>query len=61
MVLNIGLNYILIPGYGAVGAAMATVMSQAMVALVFDSFQKKTRPMFYMKLKAINPLRLFRF
>lgn len=52
MVVNIGLNFMLIPKYGAVGAALATLFSQVAAALLFDAFRKETRPMFRMKLKA---------
>jgi Na+-driven multidrug efflux pump len=54
-VINIGLNFVLIPKFGVVGAAYATVFSQAYVCLLFDLFQKETRPMFVMKLRSFNP------
>jgi O-antigen/teichoic acid export membrane protein len=58
LVINIALNYIFIPRFGAAGAAYATILSQASVGLLYDVFQKETRPMFYMKIKSFNPLRL---
>ena len=61
VILNIGLNLFLIPLYGAVGAAIATLTTQIFVALLFDLLQKITRPMFNMKIKAFNPLNLLRF
>ena len=55
-VINVALNYLLIPIYGATGAAYATVLAQASVGLLFDIFQKETRPMFIMKIKSLNPM-----
>lgn len=53
LITNIFLNLILIPGYGAIGAAVATVVSQAMAAFVFDLLQKETRMLFKMKMRSI--------
>lgn len=58
MIMNIGLNILLIPPYGAVGAAASVVLSQAFAALFFDFFQKFTRPMFFMKIRAFNPIHI---
>ncbi|MES2878116.1 MAG: flippase [Pseudomonadota bacterium] len=52
-IINIILNFILIPSYGIKGAAISTVVAQAMAALFFDIFTKKTRVVFFMKLKTI--------
>jgi PST family polysaccharide transporter len=60
-VTNIILNYILIPIYGIVGAALATLCAQIVAAFLFDIIQRKTRPMFIMKLKAFNPINLLGF
>ena len=60
-IINVFLNYILIPQFGAVGAAYATVLAQASVGLLYDVFQKETRPMFKMKLKSFNPLMLIAY
>ena len=57
-VANIGLNLWLIPMYGTIGAAVATVVSQALASFLFDALQAVTRPMFFMKLAAMNPLRM---
>lgn len=59
--LNVGLNLIFIPSFGAIGAAVATVLAQASVGLIYDAFQKETRPMFYMKLKSFTPLQLMNY
>lgn len=56
--INIVLNYVFIPQFGVVGAAYATVLAQVSVGLLYDVFQKETRPMFNMKLKSFNPLQL---
>jgi len=56
-VVNVILNLWLIPLYGVVGAALATVFAQATASLFFDGIQKKTRRMFWMKIKSMNPLR----
>lgn len=53
MVVNVVLNFILIPKYGIQGAAIATLLSQAMAAYIFDFFNIKTRKMFYMKSQTI--------
>ena len=57
-IFNVALNLLLIPNFGAVGAAIATVASQAVSTLLFDGLQIETRRIFFMKLKAMNPLRL---
>ena len=53
---NIGLNLILIPEYGAVGAAYATLISYAISSLISDLLRAKTRPMFIMKLGVFGRL-----
>lgn len=57
-VANVGLNFWLIPSYGPVGAAIATVVSQVIAAWLFDIIQAVTRPMFFMKAASMNPLRI---
>jgi O-antigen/teichoic acid export membrane protein len=61
MTANIGLNILLIPAYGPMGAAIATVLSQSVATLFFDYFQKETRIMFRMKARALNPCRMIKF
>jgi O-antigen/teichoic acid export membrane protein len=60
MVVNIALNLVLIPKYGGDGAAVATLVSQAVAALLIDVIHKDTRLMFRMKLKACLLTRAFR-
>lgn len=52
--INIVLNYFLIPRYGAVGAAVALVIAQSAGLLVYDHFRKDTRKLFYMKIASLN-------
>ncbi len=51
-ITNVILNLILIPNYGMVGAAIATVISYMIAGIVFDLFSNKTRRMFFMKIDA---------
>jgi O-antigen/teichoic acid export membrane protein len=53
MLVNIGLNIILIPSYGIKGAALATLFSQIVAAYIFDISSDKTRLMFIMKTRSI--------
>lgn len=56
-VVNVLLNWLTIPHYGAIGAAIATVVSQAAAGWLFDALHPVTREMFGMKLKSMNLLR----
>ncbi|MDR4469931.1 MAG: flippase [Nitrospira sp.] len=60
MGINLGLNILWIPQYGGVGAAVATLVSQAVAALLIDLVHKETRLMFRMKLRACLLMRVFR-
>lgn len=53
MVVNICLNLVLIPIYGAIGAAIATVVAQMCSSLLFDGLSDKTRSIFKMKTAAL--------
>ena len=57
-IVNIALNYLLIPKYGIAGAAVATVASYGMAAFAFDILNHQTRRIFWMKIRAINPIHL---
>ena len=59
-VINVVLNFVLIPKYGIAGAALATVISQSIAALFFDLSTYKTRIIFIMKIRAIIFICLFR-
>lgn len=52
-IVNVILNLILIPLFGLMGAAIATVIAQSIAALFFDVFTSKTRTVFFMKLKTV--------
>lgn len=51
-IANVGLNMVLIPHYGIVGAAIATVAGYMLAGFIFDLFSSKTRRMFFMKVDA---------
>jgi len=54
MISNIVLNYLFIPKHGIVGAAFATIISQA-ISVFFSPFLfKKLRPSFYMMFKSLS-------
>jgi polysaccharide transporter, PST family len=56
---NVGLNLLLIPEYGAHGAAVATVLSQAMSTLVSSFLWSPTRSNGYLQLRSLAlPLRM---
>jgi len=52
-ILNVILNFILIPKFGINGAAIATLVSQMTAAYLFDLFTTETRRMFFMKTKSL--------
>lgn len=51
-IANLVLNVALIPYYGIIGAAIATVVGYMLAGFVFDLFNSKTRGMFFMKVDA---------
>jgi len=53
-VVNVLLNFILIPKFGPLGAALATVFSYSVAAFLFDVVTKETRAMFIMKVRSMN-------
>jgi O-antigen/teichoic acid export membrane protein len=55
---NVVLNLFMIPKYGIQGAAIATLLSQALAAYIFDLFNFKTRKTFFMKTKSFFLLNL---
>jgi len=52
-VMNIVLNVLLIPRFGALGAALATVVSYAVSAYLLNAFDSRTRVIFRMQTEAI--------
>lgn len=59
VLVNVILNIFLIPIFGVLGAAWATVIAQFSSGLLFDAFQKETHQMFLMKINAFNMHRIF--
>ena len=51
--INIVLNLVLIPRYGLIGAAVASVIAHSIAAFFSDLFNAKTRSLFRMKLAAL--------
>lgn len=52
--INVGLNLLFIPAFGMLGAAVATIISQSMAAFFFDLLTKRTRMVFFMKLRTLG-------
>lgn len=52
-VINVSLNFFLIPIYGGLGAAFATLISQFVASYFFNLFNSKTYPVFIMQTKAL--------
>ena len=50
---NVILNILLIPSYGLNGAAIATIVSQFLTNVLFDSFKKELHLQFILKLRAV--------
>jgi len=55
LLINVLGNIILIPSYGAIGAAISTILSQAVAAWISDALQPRTRRIFIMKSKSFSP------
>lgn len=52
-IVSVALNFLLIPAYGPTGAAVASVVAQAVASVFFNSINSKTRPLFVMQMKAM--------
>lgn len=65
VVINVILNLWLIPNYGALGAAWATLAAYAISGMLADVFLRNTRKIFFMKIRAFNIvgafLRVYKF
>ena len=57
---NLALNCLLVPRFGGVGSAVATLITQATVSYLLDGFNRSTRPMFWMKTRSIFGLWMLR-
>lgn len=53
-IANILMNIILIPLYGEIGAAIATLIAICCASFLFDSFSRQTRQIFWLKLSTLN-------
>ncbi|MET0285507.1 MAG: flippase [Polyangiales bacterium] len=53
---NVALNVLLIPRYGGVGAAVATVVSYALSAFACNVLWADTRDLFWLQLRAMVPI-----
>lgn len=56
---NLGLNFLLIPSLGGIGAAIATVVAYSIAGFWGNLFFKKLRPLFKMQLKGLGLFGLF--
>lgn len=56
-VINVILNFIFIPLWGIVGAALAMIFSQSVAAIFSNLFSSKTRPVFFLQLSSFNFLK----
>jgi len=54
-VANVLLNFLLIPLFGILGAAVATLLGQLISNMVYDVFDKELRAHLLLKLSAFNP------
>ena len=52
-VLNVGLNFLLIPQYGITGAIYATLIAQAFVGVFANLLLKETRPLFGIMMRSL--------
>lgn len=59
-VLNVILNYILIPKFGIRGSAIATLLGQFFANYVYDIFDKDLHPQFIMKTKSFFPVHILK-
>lgn len=54
--INVAINYLLIPKMGGEGAAIATIISYACVAFLFDVFLPATRALMVQKIRSCLPI-----
>ena len=53
-ILNISLNLLLIPDFGILGAAFATLLADILINFFMDYFLKNAKWIFYLKLSALT-------
>jgi PST family polysaccharide transporter len=56
LVINVILNFILIPRYLSLGSAVATLIAQLFAAVICNCLTKKTRPMFLLQARSFVAL-----
>ena len=54
-ILNVILNFLLIPQYAGIGAAIATITSQAVSAFLSNAIDKRTRKLFKIQIQSFLP------
>lgn len=54
-VVNVTANILLIPRYGALGSAWATLVAYAVATMIGNCFHRDTRPVFWMQLRSLSP------
>jgi polysaccharide transporter, PST family len=59
--INVAINFFLIPRFGAMGAAIATVVAYAVSAVFANAFSAKTRPIFFMQMRSFLPTKFWEF
>ncbi len=52
-IANVGLNLLLIPRFGGMGSAVATLIAQILSAYLLDILNSSTRHIFRMKTRAL--------
>lgn len=57
MLVNVAGNWLLIPRFGGEGAAVASVLAQAVTALIAPALFRETRPSAVMLVRSMNPSR----
>ena len=55
-IMNIILNFLLIPRYAGVGAAVATVISYSFTGSILNAFDPRTRKIFLLQAKSLLPI-----
>ena len=55
-IVNVVLNVILIPRYGALGTAWATLAAYAVATTIGNFFHPDTRPVFWMQVRSLSPM-----
>jgi polysaccharide transporter, PST family len=53
-IVNVALNFLLIPHFGLLGSAGATLVSQAIAAFLANGLDRRTWPMLQMQAKALT-------